>query len=39
MIKFPITLNSYLVGLVYILCIDISRSIGKSIDESIDNTF
>ena len=39
MIKFPIILNSYLVGLVDIRCIDVSRSIGKSTGKSIGNTF
>ena len=39
MVKFLITLNSYLVGLVDIRCIDVSRSIDKSIGESIGNTF
>ena len=39
MIKFPVTLNSYLVGLVDIWCNDVSRNIGKIIGESIGNTF
>ena len=39
MVKFPITLNSYLVGLVDIRCNDVSRNIGKSIGLSIGNTF
>ena len=39
MVEFPITLNSYLVGLVDIRCIDVRRSISKSIGESIGNTF
>ena len=51
MVKFPFTLNSYLVGLVDRQCTDISRSIGKvlvkvlailskkSIGGSIGNTF
>ena len=39
MIKFPINLNSYLAGLVDIRCIDVSRSISKSIGDSIGNTF
>ena len=39
MVKFPITLNSSLVGLVNIRCIDVSRSISKSIGESIGNIF
>ena len=39
MVKFPIALSSYLVGFVDIRCIDVSRSIGESIDESIGNTF
>ena len=38
MVKFPITLNSHLVGLVDILCNDVSRSIGKIIGGSIGNT-
>ena len=39
MVKFPIALNSHLEGLVNIRCINVSRSIGKSIDKSIGNTF
>ena len=39
MVEFPITLNFYLVGLVNIRYIDVSRSLGKSIGESVDNTF
>ena len=39
MAKFLITLNSYLVGLVDIQCIDVGRSISKSIGKSIGNTF
>ena len=39
MVKFPIALNSYLIGLVDIRYIDVNKSIGKSIDESIGNTF
>ena len=35
MVKCPITLNSYFIGLVDIRCIDVSRSI----DKSIGNTF
>ena len=39
MVKFLIILHSYLVGLVDIQCIDVSRSIGTSNRESIGNTF
>ena len=39
MVKFPITLNPDLIGLVDKRCIDVSRSIGKSIVESIGNIF
>ena len=38
MVKFPITLNSYfIVGLVDLSCINVSRSIGKSIGEGFGN--
>ena len=39
MVKFPVTLNSYLVGLADIWSNDVSRSNGKSVGESIGNTF
>ena len=39
MVSFPVTLYSYLVGLVDIQYIDVSRRIGKSIGERISNTF
>ena len=39
MVKVPITLNSFLVGLVDIRCIDVSRSKGKSIGDIIGNIF
>ena len=39
MVKFPITLNSYLVDLVDIRCMDVNRSFGENIGESIGNTF
>ena len=39
MVKFLNTLNSYLVGLVDIQCINVSRSISKSIGKNFGNTF
>ena len=39
MVKFPITLHSYLVSLVDIRCNDVSRRIGKGFGESVGNTF
>ena len=39
MVKFSIAFNSYLVRLVVIRYIDVSRSFGKIIGESIGNTF
>ena len=34
MVKVPIAMNSYLLGLVDMRCFDVSISIGKSIGES-----